>query len=98
MAGHHTNTGGAWHPLAIGILKDIADVAQTMSFAITTVFLPGHLNNVADCKYLGYIHTQGQFIRLSTLLSALHKPGFHPTYHMLNHMCHHSLYLSYCHR
>ena len=79
-----TNTGAARHPQAAAIMKDIAHMALTWNLTISAVFLPGRLNDLADS--ISRLHIPGQFLRLSSLLSARHMLGIHPDYDLLNNM------------
>ena len=79
-----TNTGAAKHPQAAMIVKDIANMALKWNLSISAVYLPGHLNNIADS--ISRLHTPGQFIRLSALLNERHVSGIHPSYNLLNNM------------
>jgi len=77
------NKGSARDYHAARIMKDIASTAHTYDISVEGLFIPGAVNDIPDS--ISRLHSPGQFMRLSTLLSPLHDGG-HPTYCLLDHM------------
>ena len=65
------------------LIKSIATQAIKWNVTVEACYLPGVLNEIPDA--ISRLHSPGQFLRLSSLLSSLHANG-HPTYNLLEHM------------
>ena len=83
-AAYMVNKKSARHGQAASLIKTIATIALQYDLSVAATYLPGHLNDIPDS--ISRLHSTGQFLRLSSLLSSLYGPAGHPTYCLVDHM------------
>ena len=73
------NTLAARSTIATFLVKQLACISEECEITFEGRFIPGALNDIADS--ISRLHSPGQFLRLSALLSALYTArGGHPKY------------------
>ena len=78
------NNKSARSGLAASLVRSIASTALRYGLSVTAMHVPGVTNDIPDS--ISRLHSPGQFLRLSALLSTHYGPTGHPTYCLIDHM------------